>query len=351
MSKLKVGIIGVGNIVRFHMPGWAKSEHAEVVAAADVNEKVLKNWGEKNNINKLYTNPFDLINDIDIDIIDICAPNNYHSDLVIQSLKSGKHVLCEKPLAPTYQEIEEMIDVRDKYNKKLMCAQHFRFRQDSQIIKKEVQSIGEIYHARSWMIRRNYLPVKNSFLQKENSGGGACIDIGVHVLDLTLWFMGNPNPISVSGVSKTELAKQNHAFSKWGEYDKNIIDVEEFAAAFVKFDNDSSLILEVSWMLHHQQKPDIVEDMQVWLYGKEGGLHWPKLNKTSIDKSNMQDKDEILSSKYIDNEKPHAEECIEFAKSIYYDKPSPVAAEESFNVMRILNAIYKSQKTKKEIIL
>ena len=68
MNKLKVGIIGVGNIVRFHMPGWAKSEHAEVVAAADVNEKVLKNWGEKNNINKLYTNPFDLINDTDIDL-------------------------------------------------------------------------------------------------------------------------------------------------------------------------------------------------------------------------------------------------------------------------------------------
>ena len=132
------------------------------------------------------------------------------------------------------KKIKEMIEERDKTSKKLMCAQHFRFREISKMIKNEAENIGQIYHARSWMLRRNALPNRIGFLMNEHSGGGPCIDIGVHVLDLTLWFMGNPEPISVTGVSRTELAKEPGAFSKWGEYDSKIMDVEDFASAFAK---------------------------------------------------------------------------------------------------------------------
>ena len=75
--------------------------------------------------------------------------------------------------------------------------------------------------------------------------------------------------------SKTELAKQPTSFSGYGEYDKEAMDVEDFAAAFVRFKNGASLMLEVSWMLHHKLPEDKLEDMQVWLYGREAGLHWP----------------------------------------------------------------------------
>ena len=109
---------------------------------------------------------------------------------------------------------------------------------------------------------------------KEHSGGEPCIDIGVHILDLTLWFMGNPEPVAVSGVARSDLAKQEGAFSGWGrvpipaEYD-----VEDFAAAFVRFDTGATLMLEVSWLLHHATEG---EDMQMWLYGTRAGAHWPK---------------------------------------------------------------------------
>ena len=208
MSKIKVGIIGVGGIAKLHVPGWHLSEHAELIAGSDINKSTLEDWGNTNQIKKLYLDPLDMINDPDIDVIDICAPNNYHCDLAIKAMQAGKDVLCEKPLAPNASQIKKMIEVRDQTKKKLMCAQHFRFRKDSQLIKDQSKSIGSIYHARSWMLRRNFLPVSLGFLKKENSGGGPCIDIGVHVLDLTLWFMNNPEPLSVTGVSKTELAKQ-----------------------------------------------------------------------------------------------------------------------------------------------
>ena len=84
-----------------------------------------------------------------------------------------------------------------------MTAQHFRFHGNSQAVKAEIETgaLGEVYHARAWWIRRSGLPVAPTFVYKNRSGGGPCIDIGVHVLDLTLWLMGHPKPVAVSGDS------------------------------------------------------------------------------------------------------------------------------------------------------
>ena len=249
------------------------------------------------------------------------------------------------------EEIQKMIEARDKSLKKLMCAQHFRFRNESQSISNEVKSIYPVYHARSWMLRRNFFNVTKGFLQKKESGGGPCIDIGVHVLDLTLLFMGHPKPISVTGVSKTELAKEDNAYSPNGEYDKSSMDVEDFAAAFVKFENGASLIFEVSWMLHHKMPEDDKEDMQIWLYGKNGGMHWPSCEKLT---TNSKEKKEINTVYKINTKnviEPHALGCMEFANAVFNDIPVPVPAEHSYQVMQILNAIYESQKLRKEILL
>ena len=263
MTKtLKVGVIGVGGIARSHMPGWKASEHAEVVAGSDLFEGALKHWGAVNDVKQLSTNAADIINDPDIDIIDVCTPNMYHTELVVAALNAGKHVICEKPLAPTPEGIHQMIAARDKSGKLLMTAQHFRFQGASQAMKREIDggALGDIYHARSWMIRRGWLPVRPGFIYKKNSGGGPCIDVGVHILDLTLWFMGNPKPIAVSGVAKAPLAKHAGAFSVWANATvPDDMDVEDFAAAFVRFDNGATLILEVSWLMHHKTEG---EDMQ-----------------------------------------------------------------------------------------
>ncbi|MDP7348924.1 MAG: Gfo/Idh/MocA family oxidoreductase, partial [Phycisphaeraceae bacterium] len=101
MSKLKVAIIGVGGIARTHVPGWTASEDADLVAAADINEDGLKRWGKEHDVAKLVTEPAALFADPNIDIIDICTPNNYHAPLAIAAMEAGKHVICEKPLAPT----------------------------------------------------------------------------------------------------------------------------------------------------------------------------------------------------------------------------------------------------------
>ena len=346
---LKVGIIGVGGISGSHLPGWMASEDAELVAGCDLQAEVLAAWGEQNNIKRLYANPADLFADADIDIVDICTPNMYHAPLAIAAFEADKHVICEKPLAPAPDDIRRMIAARDQAGKLLMTAQHFRFESSARAMKQEIDRgvLGDIYHARSWMLRRAQAPVKDGFITKKHSGGGPCIDIGVHILDLTLWFMGNPEPVAVSGVARAELAHQEGAFSTWGGILPPSYDVEDFAAAFVRFENGAILILEVSWLLHHHA-PN--EDMQMWLYGTSGGAHWPKCEIMESDNATQQQYNRTLQLRPGGME-AHAQECVEFARAVAAGAPSPVPAEQSLQVMKILDGIYRSQEKGGEVIL
>lgn len=351
MSKaLKVGVIGVGGIAETHFPGWQASADAELVALADPVGSILGRVGQEQGVGLLYENPADLIANPDIDVVDICTPNMYHAPLAIAALEAGKHVICEKPLAPKPEDIDRMIAARDKSGKLLMTAQHFRFQRDTQALKREIESgiLGEIYHARSWMLRRNMFLPRPGFIYQKHSGGGPCIDIGVHILDLTLWMMGHPKPVAVSGMTQDKLSKLPGSYAGWdGTLLPRDMDVEEFATAMVRFENGATLMLEVSWLLHHKTTG---EDMQMWLYGTQGGLHWPKNELLATNYETKRQYDVQLASVQAGME-PHAAECVAFAEAIANGKPSPVPAEESRDVMLILDGLYQSAATGREVRL
>ena len=296
-KKLKVGVIGVGGIAGTHFPGWHASEHADVAA-----------------------------------------------------LDAGKHVICEKPLSLTPADVDTMIAARDRSGKLLMTAQHFRFEGTAIALKAEIEKgvLGDIYHTRCWMLRRNLLCPTEGFVTKKNAGGGACIDIGVHILDLALWLMGNPKPVSVSGVTQDYLSKNKGAFSNWGMgVIPDSMDVEEFAAAFVRFEGGGTLILEVSWLLHHKMHQG--EDMQLWLYGDDAGAHWPSNELYSTDYDNKQ----LINRQLLNagSDEAHAAECIAFAEAVATGAPSPVPAEQSRDVITILDGLYRSAESKREVAL
>ena len=353
MAKLKVAVVGVGGIARTHMPGWEASPDAEVVAGSDLNPVALAEWGVKHNILKLATDVNEILRDPDIDIIDLCVPNMYHAPLAVAALGAGKHVLCEKPLAPTPGDIRKMIEARDASGKLLMTAQHFRFAGASQAMKREIEMgvLGDIYHARSWMLRRNAMIPLPSFTSKKHAGGGPGIDIGTHVLDLTLWLMGHPKPVAVSGTAKTIFG---HRPGMWSKSRPDMpmpkgdqFDVEDFAAAFVRFDNDATLMMEVSWFMHHDH---MGEDMQIWLYGSEAGAHWPKCEFLNTNYETRQLYNRTLKITN-DTMEPHALECVEFARAIVDGRPSPVPPEQSLQVISVLDAIYRSQAIGKEVAI
>jgi predicted dehydrogenase len=347
-QKLNVGIIGLGGIAHTHVPGWQVSPYTTITAGSDINTAVFPAWKERYGVTKFYADPFALISDPGIDIIDICSPNMFHASQAIAALDAGKHVICEKPLAPTPAEIRQMIAARDRSGKLLMTAQHFRYRGVSQALKAEIDTgfLGQVYHARAWMLRRSGLPVAPTFIYKANSGGGPCIDIGVHILDTTLWLMGHPKPVAVSGVARAALAHHEGAFSSWGRLPvPQDMDVEDFAAAFVRFENGATLVIEVSWLLHHNVAG---EDARIWLYGSDGGCEWPKAELLSANYHTRQLLNHSLALTQ-DAMEPHAYECFDFARAVAEDLPSPVPPEQSLHVQTILDGIYRSQAAGKEV--
>lgn len=347
VKTLKVGLIGLGGIAKLHAGGWNICEQAELVAGCDINPAVFKWWEEEQGLKNLSTNYLEIINNPELDIIDVCSPNNFHTEHTIAALKAGKHVLCEKPLAPTVEEIRQMIAVRDQADKLLMTGHHFRFSGTAKALKAEINYgvLGDIYHARAWWLRRSEAPILPTFIFKEQAYAGVGIDLGVHMIDLALWFMGNPTPVSVSGIARSEIAPQEGAFSQWGGDIPSGFDVDEFSVAFVRFDNGASLIIEVSWLLHHGSDGD---DLQTWLYGTKSGALWPKCEiyeSNNILKQNYDRKIKITEEKL----RPHHQEIVEFTQAILKGEKSPVPPEESLQVQQIIEGLYQSHQAREEV--
>ena len=136
----------------------------------------------------------EMIDKMNLDFISICTPNYLHAPIAIYALERGVDVHCEKPIALNAIESQKIVDCKDKYRRKVMVALNNRFTNNAFFMKRYIKSgkLGEIYHAKCGWIRRRGIPGKGSWFTNKNlSGGGPLIDLGVHLLDLTLYLAGN----------------------------------------------------------------------------------------------------------------------------------------------------------------
>lgn len=347
-SPLRIGVIGSGGIMRgAHMPGWKQVADCQITAVCDSNrataEAFAKDFGVP--VERVFTDFNELVKLTDLDAVDICTPNMFHTPAVIAALHAGKHVICEKPLAVTTAEVRQMAAAAQKSGKLLMTAQNHRWGGPGQAIKRFVDTgaVGEVYYARIHAVRRNLLPPAPTFIDNKISGGGPCMDIGVHALDLGMWLMGFPDPVRVSGVTRVNFAKGHDIPGAWGEWDRERFTVEDFASGFIHFANGATMVLESSWLQHQRMS----EDFSAHLFGKKASVHWPSkeyatvINGTLVD-GTLQD---------IPAKPSHQEEIIAFADAIRTGKPSPVPVEQTLKVIAILEAIVESGRTGKEVVI
>lgn len=336
---LRIALIGAGGIGRLHLNLWRDLPDVEVVGLYDVSREAAARASSECGIQTVFESLDEPLADERVDAVDVCVPNNAHAHVVVAALDAGKHCLCEKPLAATAADIERMIVARDRSGRMLMTAQHMRFDDAALAFKKYIDAgrLGEIYYARAWWLRRRMTPVSPGFLCKTQSGGGPCIDIGVHMLDLALHYMGFPRPVRVSGVAPCKLAKRAGIYNEWGEYDPDDFEVEDFAAGLVRFDNGAALVLEVSWMLNIDRD----DDYGVQLCGVEGGGRWPQLAYNS-------ERDGRLFTGQMSDVSEgngYANELRAFVEAIRAGDPSPVPAEQSLTITRVLEGLYASSES------
>ena len=357
MAKLKIGIIGCGGIANNkHMPALAKIDEVEMVAFCDIVEERAKKAAEDFGTPdaKVFTDYKELLK-LDLDVVHVLTPNRQHSFITVDALESGKHVMCEKPMAINSEEAKKMLDAAKRTGKKLTVGYQSRFRPDSRYLKKccEAGDLGEIYYARAQAVRRRAVPTWGVFLDAENQGGGPLIDIGTHALDLTLWMMDNYEPQMVVGSTFRKLADTKDAANAWGSWDPEKFTVEDSAFGFIKMKNGATIYLESSWALNTL----LADGAKTILCGTKAGADMlgsesAPLRINGERFSKMYTTEPVLAAggaAFYDGDTDGTPAEIEARMWIDHvlddSKPLITKPEQAYVVTQILEAIYKSQET------
>ncbi len=361
MKKVKIAVIGVGGIARGnHLPGYMKMDNVEIVAVCDILEDRAKAIAEQFNVPAYYTDYKDVLKIEGLDAVDICTPNKLHSIIAVEALEAGLNVFCEKPDAVNVEEAEKMKAAAEKSGKLLMVMRNNRFWLTSEFLKKYIEDgkMGDIYAARCGWRRRRGIPGKGGwFTTKEMSGGGPLIDLGVHMIDLAIWLMGSPRPVAVSGSTFTKFANSDAADSVHSQFgdakEDGIFDVEDLAMGFIKFDNGACMQIEFSWASNIE-----AEQTFVHLYGDKAGSSW--VNKWSNDagrslkiftEENGSTVDFIPNINNSTGIQIHEANLRHFVDCLLNGTEPIFKVQEGVDMIKILEGMYKSAETGKEVIL
>jgi predicted dehydrogenase len=352
MTKIKVGIIGTGSIAVQHIESYLSNSNVELYAFCDINEERLKFMAEKYNVKHTFTDMNEMLRMKEIDAVSVCTWNSEHAPCTIAALNAGKHVLCEKPMSISENDARAMKEAADKNGKLLMVGFVRRFGNDYRILKDFIRTdyFGEIYYAKATYLRRKGNP-GGWFGDKARSGGGPLIDLGVHVIDLVRYIMGNPKPVSVYGATFKKLgdrknikAKQSYTASSAAAGD--ICDVEDLATAMIRFDNGAVLAIEASFSLNIKKDEGKIE-----LFGTKGGAKLsPELELYSEINDYMADVT-LDAETSLSFEGLFVNEINHFVSCIVDGTPCLSPAQDGIEIMSILDAIYQSAETGHEVIL
>ncbi|UKS28944.1 Gfo/Idh/MocA family oxidoreductase [Paenibacillus sp. HWE-109] len=356
VKKLKAAIIGCGGIAfEKHFPALAKLKELEMVAFCDIIVDKAERAAAKHGAigAKSYYDYREILKDDAIDVIYVCTPNDSHAEISIAAMESGKHVMCEKPMAKNAAEAQAMLDAARRTGKKLSIAYQNNFRPDSRYLQQICDNgeLGDIYFAKAHAIRRRGVPTWGVFLDQEKQGGGPLIDIGSHALDLTLRMMNNYAPKCVLGSTFNKLSRKENAANFWGPWDPEKFTVEDSAFGFITMQNGATVILESSWALNSL---DTLE-AKTTLCGTEGGADMRdglRINGERMGRMFATTTD--MSVGGVDffegsEESPSDLEARMWLDCILHDTEPLVKPEQALVVTQILEAIYESSRTGKAI--
>lgn len=351
MREVRVGIIGCGGIANGkHLPSLKKLDNVKIVAFCDLvlerAEKAAKEFGIEGAA--VYTDYKELLARDDLEAVHVLTPNHVHCVISVAALESGKHVMCEKPMATTYKEAMEMVQASKKADKILTIGYQTRSQMGHQYVRHMVENgdFGEIYYIKAPAIRRRGVPLWGVFLDKEKQGGGPMIDIGTHSIDAALSLIGNYDVASVTGSVYRKLADTAYLSNEWGIWDPAVMpfDVEDSAMAYVKFRNGATLVVEASWLLN------FTGEAHMTICGTKGGAEF-------LDEGVVRINGEENGSLYTKDVKPNATarelfrgetltpeeyEAKQWIYSIVNHTEPVTKPEQAAVVSRIIEAVYES---------
>jgi len=333
MEKVDIGLVGLGWISQVvHLPTLQRLPEANLVAICDRDRARGRLVAEKFGIRKFYADFDEMLAKEEMQAVIVAASTDAHRELALKAIAAGKDVLVEKPIARTYAEALAIAEASREQKRKVMVGMNHRFRPDSMILRSflEGKELGKIFYAKAGWLRRRTSDSK-WILQKEKSGGGVFIDLGVVMLDMTLWMLGYPEVHRVNASTYRQKSRQ----------------VEDTAVVSVHLKNGARIQIEVSWSM-------FVEDDVYYcdIYGSEGSA---SLNPIRINKElhgNMVnlapsrvDAAQHMFKRSYENELKH------FLGAVRGIHPLISPADEAVHRMRVVDAVYRSARLNRDVVL
>jgi predicted dehydrogenase len=256
MDKVRIGVLGTGVIMRdYHVPLLVENPRAELVAAGNLHPDSLAALAQDFGIPKTYTDFDQMAGQAGIDAIVIGLPNQLHAPATIRMLRSGKHVLCEKPMATTVTDAQAMVEAADASGRKLMIAHMWRYDPEIRWLRQVVQSgvLGRIFKIKAQNVWIGEGPTQESwFVRPEIAGGGALIDMAVHPIDTISFLFG-------------DTIRATRVFTQLGAYFQPI-EVEDTANIVIEYDDGMAALIESGWYHDFADGPEGT----VQVFGTEG---------------------------------------------------------------------------------
>lgn len=356
-KKLRLGIIGCGGIANGkHMPALKKIDEVEMVAFCDIIKERAEKAAEEYGVPgaKVYEDYNEMLKNENLDVVHVCTPNNIHAPASVAAMEAGCHVMCEKPMAKNVEQAQQMLDAQKRTGKKLTIGYQNRFTPENLYLHEACQNgdLGDIYYAEAEAIRRRAVPTWGVFIDEEAQGGGPLIDIGTHALDLTLWHMNNYEVKSVKGSVYRKLADQTRTGNAWGDWDPEKYTAEDSAFGFVTMKNGATIIVKSSWAINLAEP----REAMCMLAGTKAGADCHdglRINRVQYGKQTIEKVDcKSAGVAFYSGESTSAPdvEARQWIDAILNDTEPATKPEQAFVVTKVLEAIYESAKTGKEII-
>src|SRR5215470_16976053 len=241
-GEVGVGLVGCGFIGQVHAEAFSLSALASVRAVASRSPDRAAEFAARWGIPAWHTDYRELARRPDVDLVSVAAPNSLHRDIVVAAAEAGKHVVCEKPLARTLREADEMIAACRRAGVKLMYAEEICFA-PKYVRAKELAdegALGEVYLVRQ--SEQHYGPHSDWFWDPALAGGGVLMDMGCHGIEFARWVHGKPQARSVSAEVGTFV---HHERTR----------ADDHAIVTIRFEGQRVGLIEASWA-----KPGGVDD-------------------------------------------------------------------------------------------
>lgn len=347
----KVGLIGAGEISKCHLSSYAAIDGITVSAICDLNLGLAQARAEQYGIEKVYRDYREILQDPETDAVSIVTPTFTHSSIVIDALKAGKHVLCEKPPALTYQDALANEAAARESGKILTYGFVCRFYQPYALLKQYVASgkLGDIYYAEAYRMER-CAKIGGWFRDKEKSGGGQMMDAAIHQLDLLLYLMDYPKVKSVRGYTTNVNKDLPDRIRGLGtgytsaSHQQIARTVESFASAYITFEDGKNLFIKAAHIAN-----TLNPGTQFELLGDRGGLCVSNGNirMLTVDETNHF----VEAAPIVDEgEDMYLAEIRHFVDCCNGIAECVSTPHQGSEIIKILNAIYESAESGKEIV-